>query len=294
LMRPILAIALCLVLVACDRGDVALSAAKRVQATVGEVDVVFSVSAIEISPTDRTTLTVSAVFPAGTSYEPDPEFAADLGAEGWTVVAQRSTPLRRTDDGRLTVSSEIVLEPFLPGEYRIIPPRIGTGVLPIEPIPVTVSTLLAEDDALAADPELADLRTTPVPTESGGHAWIYAVVGGIVVVGIGLAVAMRRAKPRPDIDAAALRRASKDARRIADLDEPSRADIDTLDAAVRAAGRINDPDEDLVSELEAARFGPSLPAVSVRRDLAERGFEFVRTSQQMFPVEHREREGAHG
>lgn len=293
-MRPILAIVLCLVLVACDRGDVASSAAKRVQATVGEIDVVFSVSAIELAPTDRTTLTVSAVFPAGTSYEPDPEYAAGLEAEGWTIVAQRSAPLRRTDDGRHSVAAEIVLEPFLPGEYRIIPPRIGNGVLPIEPIPVTVSTLLAEDDALAADPELADLRTTPTPGESGGHAWIYAVVGGVIVAGIGVAVAMHRAKPRPDIDAAALRRASKDARRIADLDEPSRADIDTLDAAVRAAGRINDPDESLVSQLEAARFGPSLPSVTVRRDLAERGLEFVCTSQQMFPVEHRERDGAHG
>lgn len=281
-------LSLCLILPACDQSQEPPPAASTT-ATAHDITITLSLSDTSLTTVDRTSLTVDLTYPPETLPAFTPPITEAIEAAGWIVVSAETAEPRlapRDDAGRLRRRTTATIEPSLPGE---LPIPAFTVALPngdavtTEPLPITVATLLPEDDPLADAPELTQERDTPPDPRASPLPFI--VAGGAVLVGAITAIALfLRRKPKAQDPRADLRRLARLARRIADRDALAQQDLDTLDRALREAIRLAGANErdhaELLARLERARFGPLPPPPEAARDLAEHTAASVRTMQE--------------
>jgi hypothetical protein len=279
---------------ACNTDEPADTDSVETSTTVGDLIATLAASDTEITTTDRIELTLTAVYPQSQAVTLRDQLVEALEAADWTIISLATTPPTLAGD-RLTHTTTAVIEPWLPGDAAI--PAIELDfegqLATLGPIPITVTSLLAEGDALAESPELADLRAPPPAADDNTSA--LPIVISIVVVFGGVLFIIRRnatapAGPSPAED---LRSAEHTARRIADASTIDADGLAALHAAVRTAEHHTQAaDPVLTADLEHARFGPMPPSARRCAELAGRTEAFVRTAHEMFLVEHK-RGGAH-
>lgn len=290
MIRAAIAIISVFLLAGCNRDAPSESNAATQSIKLGDLSIALSTDRVELTTVDRLTLTLAATYPLDTPYTPDPAYLDALEAAGWTVVSSRVEPPRAAGDGRLVRTSIATLEPWLPGDYEIPGFEVTWNDLSaaVDPIAVTVTPLLADDDPLAESAELTELRDAPEASDS--PRVLIVVVGAAVVLGAVAAVTFVRGGRRDrDFDPAdAFRAAERTARRIADSSEVSREDLDRLAEAVRTAERLGAPGGgEVIRRLEIARFSPTPPSAVDRAAIARDVEAYVRTAHDVFRVEHR-------
>ncbi len=169
-----------------------------------------SVDRDRIALTDRLTLALTLDTPPGEdgSLPPLPSIGEKLG--GWRVVSVAPRELRRSAAGGMARGADVVLEPFLPGEYeipalefRVKDERGSPGrTLRTAPLKVRVESLL--DDS-AASKTIGAERGIIDSTATNDHPWtIIGAAGGVLALAAAGAVVIarrRRRAPEPLPDA---------------------------------------------------------------------------------------------
>jgi len=99
------------------------------------------------------------------------------------VVTTSSAPERISPEGRLRIQRTLTLEPFLPGAYTApaVTVRAGDRSVTSEPIDITVTSVLASEDAPG---DVAPLRTRDVPgNQPRVPAWVVGSLTLVLVAG---------------------------------------------------------------------------------------------------------------
>lgn len=135
----------------------------------------------------------------------------DWSSGGWELVDQIRSPVESisgAQPARLRLVKDVVLEPFLPGEYTI--PLIQVHIqesnanertIQSEPIPVQVLSVLTPDDTEELSPPSGEY-VLPVPGKSDHTALLSVFIGVCLVVLIFLLrVYARRNRTSPEIQA---------------------------------------------------------------------------------------------
>ncbi len=277
------------VLTACDQQADQPPAASTT-ATAHDISITLALSDTDLTTVDRTTLTVDLTFPPNTLPAFTPPITDTLQSAGWIVISSETAEPRLAphdnDTDRLLRRTTTTIEPSLPGDLPI--PAL-TASLPngdavtTDPLPVTVATLLPEDDPLADSPELTEERDTPPEPTPSPLPWIAAGAAALAAIIAAAVFAIARRKPKAPDPRAELRRLARETRRLADRENLNQQDIDTLDHALREAIRLAGEREtdhaELLARLERARFAPLPPPPEAARDLAEHTAAAIRTMQ---------------
>lgn len=171
-----------------------------------------------INAAQRLHLSVAASVASG--YAPSEwKVGEKLGA--FTVASRRTSPPTLGPDGRTVTTTDLELEPFLPGDYEI--PPIEIKATPVtkdsgEPVSVTTEPLAVHVTSVLADAEdakdVAGLKDiAPAPASRMWMWWAGGGVAAAAVVTAGLVLAARRrgrivraAVPPPPPHEVALRR----------------------------------------------------------------------------------------
>jgi len=263
----------------------------------------------QIALHERAVLTLTLDTPAGENGLL-PAIGEKLGE--WRVVSLAPRELRRSAGGGITRSADLVIEPFLPGEYEIpaleFRVRDDRGsperVIRTAPLNVRVESVLDDSDA---SKQIAGERGMIVSIDTrAGLWWAVGACAGIVLLATGGAITVIRRKrraPEPlpaqwKVDRLELERllarmewTSEDSPTALDVSAKVLAGWGTEAAGLEAPGPMAPPEsvraarrvtaEGLEREIEELRFsGQTLDAHGVRR----LGEEVMRVTTPVLPT----------
>jgi hypothetical protein len=280
----------CLALVtACTETDRAPDFAAESRASVGDAQLAVAVDRADITTVDRVIVSVDLTLPDGTTADFTPPLEDRFSAAGWSVIEITTAPPIALGENLRRSRTRATLEPFLPGQAAIPPitadlsgPGAATEITS-EPIPVSVASLLDQDDPLAASPELVEARDPPpAPAATTDRIAIVAAAIGVPTILVALLVLIADRRPREHAEPS-LRDLARRVRRIANRDAPDATELEAVDRALRAAQRIahretgGPPHEmtPVLTDLEIARFNPHAPSPAAARQLAERALSAI-------------------
>lgn len=159
---------------------------------------------------DRTSIGIAdrLTVHTGLSWEPPalPEITEpDWAQSGWTMIESTSTPVE-TRGGRMHQSYTYLIEPFLPGQYEvpafsvvITPDRDSreTTTIQTEPLALSVTSVLGEDDAGKLSPVSATLSPTAVSSEErSGRGLVYAGIAAVLVCSVVVVLVLTRGEKK--------------------------------------------------------------------------------------------------
>lgn len=141
------------------------------------VGVTLSVDRERITTVDRIGVRIEVVRPAGSGVTWDEPAWAE---SGWGRVGRVDHPPAGLPDGRIRERAEIVLEPFLDGDYTVPPVVVAIGDRRIATAALTVAVLSVLEDP--ADGELTG--PMPVVPPRPERASRTGPIAGVVVIGL--------------------------------------------------------------------------------------------------------------
>jgi hypothetical protein len=177
----------------------------------GPASVTLSLDRTNMTAAERLTLRLLVTSPAGAAMDWPPITVGEkLG--GFTVVTRRDPPPALGDGGATTTGVEVVLEPFLPGQYQIPAfifgfrsPGAERTTISTEPVAVTVRSLLGDTTEGLSPGPIRGIVDPPAPGGWGPWPIVGAVAGmaGLCTVATMAARRFRaRSAPSDPIDTA--------------------------------------------------------------------------------------------
>jgi len=171
----------------------------------GPVELSVRAAPTELTVADRVRLSLTIEYDEATEIEwPD---AAEALGEELALAAEEQSPPTITDEGRTRVRRAYVLEPDLPGETTIGAFEIawraggGEGTVRTEPVPITIRSLLQEDDEAEVAPRKG-VAEPPPPIERWlaiGAAALLALVVLTALIVMLIRRALRRRRDTPPL-----------------------------------------------------------------------------------------------